>query len=53
MTLIKRAHQSQVLSWKEDIGSGDITASLIPDDQEITATIIAASTLFYAVKHGE
>jgi nicotinate-nucleotide pyrophosphorylase (carboxylating) len=34
--------QSQVaFSLKEDIGSGDITAQLIPDDQEITATIIS------------
>lgn len=34
--------QSQVaFALKEDIGSGDITAQLIPDDQEITATVIS------------
>ncbi|QUX95989.1 nicotinate-nucleotide diphosphorylase (carboxylating) [Marinomonas sp. CT5] len=34
--------QSQVaFALEEDIGSGDITAQLIPNDQEITATIIS------------
>ncbi|GAA0218450.1 carboxylating nicotinate-nucleotide diphosphorylase [Marinomonas primoryensis] len=40
--LLSEHIQSQVaFSLKEDIGSGDITAQLIPDDQEITATIIS------------
>ncbi|MBU1294840.1 MAG: carboxylating nicotinate-nucleotide diphosphorylase [Gammaproteobacteria bacterium] len=40
--LLSEHIQSQVtFALKEDIGSGDITAQLIPDDQEITATVIS------------
>jgi len=39
---LKEHIQSSVaFSLKEDIGSGDITAQLIPDDQEITASVIS------------
>lgn len=40
--LLSEHIQSQVtFALKEDIGSGDITAQLIPDDQEIIATVIS------------
>ncbi|SBS34529.1 Nicotinate-nucleotide pyrophosphorylase [carboxylating] [Marinomonas spartinae] len=39
---LKEHIQSSIaFSLKEDIGSGDITALLIPDDQEITASVIS------------
>lgn len=43
LTALLNEHiQSQVaFALEEDVGSGDITAQLIPDDQEITATIIS------------
>ena len=40
--LLSEHIQSQVtFALKEDIGSGDISAQLIPDDQEIIATVIS------------
>ncbi len=38
---LKQLQSSITFSLKEDIGSGDITAQLIPDDRMITATVIA------------
>jgi nicotinate-nucleotide pyrophosphorylase (carboxylating) len=41
-TLLTEHIQSQVaFSLEEDVGSGDITAQLIPADQQITATVIS------------
>ncbi len=41
-TLLIEHIQSQVaFSLEEDVGSGDITAQLIPADQQITATVIS------------